>query len=125
MAQHEESQPQQSDESAAEADTAVSHNRALSRFEIAVDGRRAGFTRYVEAEGRRSFFHTEVDDEYSGRGLAGVLVRQALDETRTDGLKAVAVCPYVAAYVKRHHDWDDIVEPASRTDLAAVRAASQ
>jgi predicted GNAT family acetyltransferase len=119
MAHHAESeQPTATDE------PVVSHNRDRGRFEIAVDGQRAGVAMYAEVGGRRTFFHTEVDDAYSGRGLAAVLVRQALDATRADGLEVVAVCPYVAAFVKRHHDWDDIIEPASRTDLEAVRAAT-
>jgi predicted GNAT family acetyltransferase len=99
----------------------VTHNRDRGRFEIAVDGKRVGLTRYVEDDGRRIFFHTEVDEAFSGEGLASVLVRQALDATRDEGLRIVPVCPYVAAYVKRHHDWDDLLDRVDRQALDAVR----
>ena len=99
----------------------VTQNRERGRFEIAVDGKRVGLARYVEDVGRRVFFHTEVDESFSGQGLAGVMVRQALDATREEGLRIVPVCPYVAAYVKRHHDWDDLLDRVDRGALDAVR----
>lgn len=94
-----------------------------SLFEIVVDGTRAGLTQYVEDAGRRIFFHTEVDDAYSGQGLAGILVRDALDTTRADGLRIVAVCPYVAAFVRRHKEWDDILDHVTRHDIEVVEKA--
>ena len=33
----------------------------------------------------------------------------------------VPVCPYVAAYVKRHHDWDDLLDRVDRQALDALR----
>lgn len=103
----------------------VTHNRAQSRFEVAVAGTRAGAAEYTDEAGRRIFFHTEVDDAYAGQGLAGVLVRQALDATRADGLRVVPVCPYVARYVQGHHDWDDLVDPVDARALDAVRQATR
>lgn len=56
------------------------------------------------------FTHTEVDEDYEGRGLATVLIGQALQETRDAGLRIVAKCPMVAAYVKKHAEYSDIVD---------------
>ncbi len=81
-------------------------------FEITVDGRRAGLVQYVEETGYRTFVHTEVDDAFSGRGLAGELVRGALDATRADGLRIGATCSYVKKYLAEHSDWDDLVDAA-------------
>jgi len=93
------------------------------RFTIEVGGQQAGFTRFVEHDGRRVFFHTEVDDAYSGQGLASVLVRQALAATRDDGLRVVPVCPYVKRWLEKHPDHADLAETPTRDDLDAVRAA--
>lgn len=103
----------------------VTHRPERNRFEVAVGGKRVGLAEYAEDHGRRIFFHTEVDDDHSGQGLAGTLIRRALDATREDGLRIVPVCPYVAAFVKRHHDWDDILERADREALAAVKQATR
>jgi uncharacterized protein len=84
------------------------------RFSISVDGQKVGFTEYADRDGQRIFPHTEVADEFEGRGLATILVNEALQTTRDDGLRIVAVCPLVAAFVKKHHEFDDVVDPADR-----------
>lgn len=48
------------------------------------------------------FFHTEVDDAYQGRGLAGVLVRAVLDDLIARGTTIVPSCPLFAAHLKKH-----------------------
>lgn len=109
-----------SDDSAAPT---VRHDPERHRFEIHVGAERAGLTAYTDYDGRRIFFHTEVSAEFEGQGLAGVLVRQALDETRAAGLRIVAVCPYVARYVRSHHDWDDVLDHVTNDALRAVDRA--
>ncbi len=84
------------------------------RFSISVDGQKVGFTEYADRDGQRIFPHTEVADEFEGRGLATILVNEALQTTRDDGLRIVAVCPLVAAFIKKHHEFDDVVDPADR-----------
>ena len=82
------------------------------RFNIAVDGQTAGFTEIVDSDGRRTFPHTEVDDAFQGRGLATILIGEALQQTRDAGLRIVPVCPMVADFVKKHHEFDAVVDPA-------------
>ncbi|WP_102144051.1 GNAT family N-acetyltransferase [Mycobacterium hubeiense] len=82
------------------------------RFTISVEGQQVGFAQFTDRDGQRVFTHTEVADAYEGRGLATILVREALEATRDAGLRIVAVCPMVAGYLKKHHDFDDIVDPA-------------
>ena len=96
---------------------------AGDRFEITVDGVRAGLTQVVDAGGQRIFFHTEVGDEFGGQGLAGELVARALDATREAGLRVVPVCPYVKRFVGKHEEYADLVDPVTPDAVAAVRAA--
>jgi predicted GNAT family acetyltransferase len=81
------------------------------RFSISVDGQKVGFTEYVDRDGQRIFPHTEVLDEFGGRGLATILVGEALQATRDAGLRIVAVCPMVAGYIEKHQDLEDAVDP--------------
>ena len=83
------------------------------RFSIAVDGQTAGFTEIDDRDGRRIFPHTEVDDAFQGRGLATILIGEALQQTRAAGLRIVPVCPMVVAYVKKHPEFDDVVDSAN------------
>lgn len=88
----------------------VTRNDDQGRYDVTVDGDLAGFTEFFDDGDQRVFFHTEIDDAFGGRGLAGTLVQQALDATREDGQRIVPVCPYVAKYVKKHDTWADIVD---------------
>ena len=79
------------------------------RFEIRVDGRRAGLAAYRLAPGRMTFTHTEIDDAYAGQGLGGTLVRHALDTVRERGLAALPDCPFVRGWIGKHEDYADLV----------------
>lgn len=83
------------------------------RFTIAVDGQQVGLVDFVDHAGQRIFLHTEVKDAFEGRGLAGILVSEALTATRDAGLRIVAVCTMVAGYLEKHHDFDDVVDPVT------------
>lgn len=92
------------------------------RFEIVKDGEVAGFTQYFDEGNQRVFFHTEVGEQYGGQGLAGILVKDALDTTRREDLRVVPVCPYVASYVKKHDDeYGDIVDRPTPQILQKLR----
>jgi uncharacterized protein len=95
---------------------------AENRFEILVEGDVVGVAEYVDEGERRIFHHTKVDDSMSGRGLAGRLVGHALDETRKEGMRVVPVCSYVNAYVGRHEEYGDLVDPAGDDDGKLVEA---
>lgn len=90
------------------------------RYQLTVDGGPAGFAQFIDHEGQRIFFHTEVPEAFSGRGFAAVIVRYALDATRAEGLRIVPVCPYVKQYVRTHDDWADILDPVTPAALAAI-----
>lgn len=93
----------------ANAGVSVADVPERSRFEVTVGGQLAGFCEYTREGGIISFTHTEVFGEYSGRGLAGTLVAAALDEARRNGWMVRPLCPYVAAYIKRHPEYADLV----------------
>ncbi|ACQ81717.1 acetyltransferase [Beutenbergia cavernae DSM 12333] len=93
----------------------VVHVPQHQRFEIRLGSETVGFTAYVPDGDRLVFVHTEIDERHEGQGLAGELVREALDDVRAAGRRIVAVCPYVARYVRRHHDWDDLLDPPTST----------
>lgn len=83
------------------------------RYEILVDGKRAGLTAYRDRGEQRVFFHTEVDDAFAGQGLASRLVQEALTDVRKSGKRIVPVCPYVAAFLERHDEFADITDPVT------------
>src|SRR5262245_38319999 len=80
------------------------------RYEVTVDGDLAGFAVYEDrADGVRVFTHSEVSDAYEGRGVGSALARGALDEVRGSGRRLVPRCPFIAAFVRRHAEYQDLV----------------
>jgi uncharacterized protein len=94
------------------------------RFTISVEGRPVGFTQFADRDGQRVFFHTEVDDDYEGRGLAMILVGEALSSTRDDGLRIVPVCELVAGYIDKNSEFEDVTDPATDDVKNWLRSAS-
>lgn len=92
-------------------DVAVQQEPQERRFVALIEGDDAGLTAYVERGAQRVFVHTEVGDRFAGRGVASTLIRSALETTRDQGLRIVAVCPFVAAYVQKNHDLADLLDP--------------
>lgn len=79
----------------------VVDNTTHSRFELTVDGQTAVLV-YERTPDALRLIHTEVPTALRGRGLAEQLVKAALERGRADGLRIVAICPYVRAYLRKH-----------------------
>lgn len=87
----------------------VRDNPSASRYEAWVDGRLAGFAEYRPATGRLVFVHTEVGAAFSGRGIGQRLAAGALDDVRARGLRVTPVCRFIAAYIRAHPEYGDLV----------------
>lgn len=90
-------------------DAQIRNNTDGQRYEVSVDGKPAGFAEYRLRNNRVIFTHTEVDSAYEGHGLGSTLARFALDDVRERNLSAVPLCPFIAAWIKRHPDYRDLV----------------
>lgn len=90
----------------------IVHLAERQRFELRLDGTRIGRSYYRDEAGRRVFTHTEIDPDFQGKGLSSPLIEAALTETREQGLRVVAQCPAVAAYVAKHPEFADLVDPS-------------
>jgi uncharacterized protein len=87
----------------------VINNKAHHRYELAIDGHVAA-TYYKLADGIITFIHTEVPPELGGKGVGWKLIQGALDQVRADGLKVIAQCPFVKAFIEKHADYADLLK---------------
>lgn len=51
----------------------------------------------------------QVRCEFEGQGLGSQLARQALDNVRQRGLKAVPQCAFIDAYIRRHPEYEALL----------------
>ena len=79
----------------------VHNNPEESRLETELNGQTATL-RYERHPHAVVLVETEVPPTLRGRGVANALAKWALETAERDGLRVVAVCPFVRAYIKRH-----------------------
>lgn len=86
----------------------VRNNTAAQRYELAVDGHIA-FITYTRREGEVSLNHTEVPSQVGGRGVGSALAKGTLDLVRSEGLKVIPRCEFIAGYIGKHPEYRDLV----------------
>ena len=86
------------------------HEPEHERFSITEDGQLA-VVEYAIAGQVMTVHHTRVPEAIGGRGIAGLLVRAALDHARNHGLKVRPTCSYADAWMRRHPEYEDLRTP--------------
>ena len=90
-------------------DIVVLDNPSVGRVELFVSDQLAGLVTYVRSGDAVTIAHTEVRPGFEGRGLGARLAKFALDDARRRGLRVVPRCPFVAAYIRRHPEYADLI----------------
>ena len=86
----------------------VTHNAAAGQFESrAAHG--LALLKYIRRGDALDLMHTTVPKEDEGEGIGTALARAALEQARRDGVRVIPSCPFVAAYVKQHPEFADLV----------------
>ncbi|HZR77210.1 GNAT family N-acetyltransferase [Bradyrhizobium sp.] len=88
--------------------TDIRDNKALSRFELDVDGGVA-FANYRLTPAAVIITHTETPRALRGQGIASRLVEGALALIRADGRKVIGACAFVVDYLHKHPEYQDLV----------------
>jgi predicted GNAT family acetyltransferase len=87
------------------------------RYVIRVDGKRAGLLQYRLRPELIELVHTEIYEEFEGRGLGGQLISFALQDARERGLAVLPFCPFVNDYIQRHRQYVDLVPEGRRAEF--------
>ncbi|HEX4337773.1 MAG TPA: GNAT family N-acetyltransferase [Polyangiaceae bacterium] len=90
----------------------VRDNTELGRYELEVPGG-TGFVTYRRTPGVVTLVHTEVPENIGRKGVGTELVKGALDDLRARGEKVIPRCKFVAAFIAKHPEYQDLVAPQS------------
>ena len=85
----------------------IRHLAAAHRFEVTVDGFVCELDYQLHGQ-VMTIIHTGVPSEVGGRGIAGELVRAALETARREGWKVVPACSYAQVWMERHPEFADL-----------------
>ncbi|MDO6391279.1 GNAT family N-acetyltransferase [Pontibacter sp. BT731] len=87
----------------------IIHDEEDTRFYIILEGGEAELTYSITDQGHMDFDHTFVPEQHRGQGIADRLVKEGLEHAQACKCMIVPSCPVVEAYVKRHKEYDAIV----------------
>jgi uncharacterized protein len=91
-------------------------NEKTGRFEVTL-GDETAFAEYVLHNGAMVLPHTVVPDAFAGKGVGSLLAKAALGYARDHGLKVKPSCPFMAGYIVKHPEWNDLVHEDFRERL--------
>jgi len=91
----------------AESGRVITHNEAAHRFETTQEGHLCVLDYALDGT-VATYYHTGVPAAVGGRGIAADLTRVALDTARTRGWRVDPACSYVAVYMQRHPEYQDL-----------------
>ena len=87
-----------------------------SRYELRLGGRLIGLAAYRRRDARIAFTHTEVEESHEGQGFGSRLAAEALADAARQGLEIVPLCPFIAHYIERHPEYEQLVASGYRGD---------
>ena len=86
----------------------LTDNKEDKQFELTVDGFTAR-VEYILMGNKIIFSHTDVPKELEGKGIGSMIVKLALENIEERELKLIPLCPFTAAYIKRHPEWNRVL----------------
>lgn len=86
----------------------IVNNMEKHRWEARV-GDQTAVLNYTQDGDVLTLVRTKVPPTLEGKGIGSRLVRTVLENARTEGMKIIPQCPFVAAYIKRHPEYQDLV----------------
>ena len=90
----------------------VRDNPDRNQFEIDLGDSEFAYAKYNLLPGAIRFYHTVVPESHGGQGLGTALIKASLAAARERGLRVIPICPFFRAYLKKHPEEQDIVDPA-------------
>lgn len=80
------------------------------RYVLDLNGGEAELTWSVVSPSRIIADHTFVPDAMRGTGAGLRMVERLVADARAEGVRVVALCPYVKAQADKHPEWSDVFE---------------
>jgi uncharacterized protein len=85
--------------------TSISFSKTATRYELKIDGQVGSYADYVAVGDAIELPHTATDPRFRGQGLAGKLIRYALNDLRDSETRIIPTCEFVARFVDDHPEY--------------------
>lgn len=99
-------------------ETRLVNDTTARRYRLMLDDVEVGYSEYDPvAPASILIKHTEVLTQHEGKGLGSQLVHGMLDDIRAQGKTVIPICPYALNFIRRHHEYWDVVRADMRNTL--------
>lgn len=88
-------------------------NPDKSRFQFDLEGQVA-VIEYILVKDQIYLTHTEVPENLGGKGYGSHIIKLALEDIKSRGLKLIPQCPFVTSYIEKNPQWREILDPIAR-----------
>ncbi len=90
------------------AEITRAHGETKGRYTLSQDGAEAELTYSIVSPRSIIADHTGVPDALRGTGAGKALVERLVADARAEGVKIIALCPFVKSQAAKHPDWADV-----------------
>ncbi|MDP9762890.1 GNAT family N-acetyltransferase [Deinococcus enclensis] len=87
----------------------LSHNAERRQYELHLNGELVALAAYTLSGGTVVLNHTETAPAHQGQGYAAQVMEFALNDVRSQGLRANPQCSFAAQFVADHPEYADLV----------------
>ncbi|MBE2217101.1 MAG: N-acetyltransferase [Ignavibacteria bacterium] len=85
------------------------NNTGRSRYELETEGH-ISYVEYMLPGRKLILSHTEVPKALEGKGVGSKIIKLVLEDAKKLGLKVIPLCPFAASYIKRHPEWNSVLD---------------
>ena len=89
-------------------DFEIKHDVEQNRFVSYYEGHKA-VVEYTLKDNVIDLYRTFTPPELRGKGIAGKLVKFALEHAKENNLKIIPTCSYVKGYIERHENYKELL----------------
>jgi len=87
----------------------VKNNTQRKRFEVELGEYNKAYIDYRKVGDKYTLVHTEVPQQYAGKGIGDRLARGSLALIEAEGATITVTCPFLTKWLKRHPDYDSLL----------------
>jgi predicted GNAT family acetyltransferase len=88
----------------------INHDKKAQEFTIQLENDQAELAYAMPDDNVIDFQHTFVPEDFRGEGVANELIKAGLQYAEDQKYKVIASCPAVAAYVRRHKEFQPLLK---------------
>ena len=93
-----------------ENDNMVTIKQNEETFDVFYDNEKAGFMAYKRKDDFLEIIHTEVSEEFGGKGLGKELVAAAVEFAKNNNLRIIAYCPFAKKIIMKTPEFKAFLE---------------